>query len=66
LAELCPHKSIKKLKTKKMITASHDAKEGKAKSWMYTVGAIVVGGIITGVLFALFGKHIQKLEQAMS
>ncbi len=49
-----------------MITAAHDAKDGKTKSWMYTVGAIVVGGIITGVLFALFGKHIGKLEQAFS
>lgn len=48
-----------------MITASTDAKEGKAKSWMYSVAAIVVGGILTGVLFALFGKHIGKLEQLL-
>jgi|GEM_PF-2819376 hypothetical protein len=49
-----------------MITTHLEAKDGKLKAWLSSVAAIVVGTIISGVLFALFHKHLGMLEQAMS
>jgi len=49
-----------------MITTSLDAKDGKMKSWLSSVAAIVVGGILTGLFFALFHKQLGMLEEAMS
>lgn len=49
-----------------MITTSIDAKDGKTKSWMYTVGAIVVSGILTAVVLTICKKPLHALEQAVS
>ena len=55
-----------KLKTKKMITADHASPEGKLKTWMMGVGALVLSGIILTVVLVICKKPLHALEQAMS
>jgi hypothetical protein len=49
-----------------MITADHASPEGKLKTWMMGVGALVLSGIILTVVLVICKKPLHALEQAMS